>query len=478
MAFAGDGSLWVLEPTGRLRKFLNHQWATTVEITPLMLEPSVHGLLLRGDRNGGLWIVNYGVGVWHVSPDGTVYQLTREQGLPSLQIESLFEDREENIWLGTTQNGLMRLRKRIFHVVGGSGLPHDSANSICEGPAGTIWLGTPSGKVFSEHDGVWNPLELPASLNAVFGNATVCSDMAGRLWIGTVGHGVWLLEKGEIRQPFPSDMVNNVSRILYADRGGRMWFGSEFGLSCWQEGVVKKFTAQEVGNPCHVTGIVEDNHGSIWISTADGRLLRVSDGKIDTFAGPTIFGKAHFWCLACDLNGALWIGTLGGGLVRFFDGKFAAVSSKQGLPNDYVTQLLPDQDGCLWAASRGGIFRMSVKDLNGVIQGKQNLVPCELFSREDGLPAVEYTAGFQPACWQRRDGRLWFTTVEGVTWINPHELTKKSASTGNVHRERAGGWQSAARMQGNQPNLRGRPFAGIVGPQGTVHPLGTGPALY
>ena len=43
------------------------------------------------------------------------------------------------------------------------------------------------------------------------------------------------------------------------------------------------------------------------------------------------------------------------------------------------------------------------------------------------LPTLECSDGYQPACWRGPDGKLWFTTVRGVVWLNPDELTAKSS---------------------------------------------------
>jgi ligand-binding sensor domain-containing protein len=427
MTFTGDGGLWVLENNGRLRKWLDHRWVEAVEPNALEYKPSMGGFQLHGDRDGGLWAINYGVAVWHVLPDGKIQKLTEQGGLPSTKIKCWFQDKEGNIWMGTENSGLVRLRKRIFHVVQDSAVLADrNVCSVCESQAGAVWMGTSSGLMAHWHDGVMTPLDLSAVTKHPIFDVTVCGDAAGRLWIGTVRGGVLVMENGTLRRPFPSADIGTVARVLFADRQGRMWFGSEFGLTCWQNGSLIKFGADAVGSPCHVTGITEDAKGAIWISTATGHLLRYSEGKFQTFKSPGSFSKAHFWCLACDTNGTLWIGTLGGGLVRFHDGEFVRLGGEQGLPNEYISQLLDDGTGNLWAGSRGGIFRMDLQTLNAVADGKEPTIRCEVYDRGEGLPTVESSSGFQPGCWRSQDGRLWFTTIKGLVWVQPRDLVLNS----------------------------------------------------
>jgi ligand-binding sensor domain-containing protein len=427
MNFTGDGGLWVLENNGRLRKYLGNQWVVATPPGTLEFKLATRRFQLHGDRDGGLWVVSYDEAVWHVRPDGKVQKLTQQNGLPSTKIECWFQDKEGNIWMGTSSSGLVRLRKRMFHVVQDSAvLPDRIVRSVCEDRTGAVWMGTSSGLVTHWQGDVMTTLDLSAVAPPPIFDITVCSDAAGRLWIGTVQSGVLVRENGILRRPFPSQDVHTVARVLFADRQGRMWFGSEFGLECWQNGILRKFGAGEVGSPCHVTGIAEDSKGVIWISTATSHLLRFADGIFQTFKSPGSFSKAHFWCLTCDPHDLLWIGTLGGGLVRFHDGQFARISSEQGLPNDYVSQVLCDGRGNLWAGSRGGIFSMDLRTLNEVADEKPPAIRSEVYGRAEGLPTVECSSGFQPGCWRGQDDRLWFSTVKGVVWVQPKELDVNS----------------------------------------------------
>ena len=103
---------------------------------------------VTSDSSGCLWIGTRGEGLLRVSGIGenaTVRRYTRNDGLSSDFVQSIFEDTEQNIWVGT-QNGLNRLRRdRVLSLTQESGLISDTVTSIVAGGDGAVWLGTADG---------------------------------------------------------------------------------------------------------------------------------------------------------------------------------------------------------------------------------------------------------------------------------------------------------------------------------------------
>ena len=60
----------------------------------------------------------------------------------------------------------------------------------------------------------------------------------------------------------------------------------------------------------------------------------------------------HVTCLLEDRAGVLWVGTDGGGLNRFEDGRF---TRQQGVPSDQIWALAEDAQGGLWAGTTAGL---------------------------------------------------------------------------------------------------------------------------
>jgi streptogramin lyase len=446
LAFCPDGSLWV-RTDDKLRKCINRRWLA--EATPWdgQFPPSIRALRMFGDSLGGVWVIHYGQGLWHIDRQGHVSRVGEPQGLPNGFVESWCEDREGNFWAGLRDGGLACIRPRIFHVVWPpEGWKNKSMRSICEDADGAMWFGVAGPTVLRWFDGAFAGLTPPTEWSPGTETA-VLPDGPGRLWVGTVRNGLWLLENGVFKRPFPSGDINTVVRCLCRDRTGALWIGSEFGLSRWDQGGLKHFTLADGFSAAYVSSIAEDQAGDIWLGTAAGELRRWHLGKFESFYPPdslidpnfspadvkadqtplrgysgALFGRERFWSLHFDDDGVLWIGTLGGGLLRFKDGHFTRFTTHEGLPNEHVSQILEDDFGQLWLGTRAGISRVNKRELTNFAKGGNEPINFITYGRSDGLPTIECSGGIQPACWKSRDGRLWFSTAEGPVWVNPSAL--------------------------------------------------------
>jgi ligand-binding sensor domain-containing protein len=452
IAASRDGSIWV-QTDHELRKWRGQQWVARVENgwpegSPSAVLPASPfanpARNLLADSRGGLWVLHYGEGLWHVDAGGRVSQLLETQGLPNALVESWFEDREGNMWLGLNGGGLACVRPRTFHTTWLTE-EHLVNRSICEDSAGAMWFGTSQNTLLRWRDGAFTRFTPPAE-TAVGVDRVVFPGDPGKLWVGSVQDGVLLLENEKFSRPFPSADIGTVARVIYQDRAGRVWIGSEFGLFCWAQEKLRSFTAADGFPAAYVMAITEDAAGAIWIGTGIGELWRYQGGKFTNYRPPdtptdaaafaaaaaadpmkarnrgALTGGERFWALHADEEGVVWIGTLGGGLLRFQDGKFTRYTAREGLPNEHISQILEDGRGWLWLGTRGSIVRTRKSALTRFARGETHSVAFTTYGKFDGLPTAECYGGGQPACWRSRDGRLWFATVKGAVWTDPAEV--------------------------------------------------------
>ncbi len=199
-------------------------------------------------------------------------------------VQSLAEDRQGNLWLGTNL-GLWRLDHARSRPVRAH---HDPTHAAGIGDApvrclladrlGNLWVGSfryglyridPAGQVTRfRHD--------PADPGSLAQDQIIClaEDGAGNLWIGTDSRGLDLLRPGARDFVHVFDPRAGISSLidLHVDARGRLWLGTYSGLVQYDadRGVVAAFTSSD-GLPHNVvSAILEDDAGRLWLSTGRG----------------------------------------------------------------------------------------------------------------------------------------------------------------------------------------------------------------
>ncbi len=465
LASCPDGSLWVLE-RARLRKYRHGRWDVTAAPMDLLVGPNPAAPRLYGDGRGDLWAISEGRGLWHVEADGAVSKLTQETGLPSFSVTCWFEDAEGNIWVGTNGNGLARIRKSYFHVFGqNQGLPGTAVSSVCVTDEGDVLAGTVSGSFARLHNGRYTAVALPVMGGKPPTNVAVLPAVGGGAWVGSINQGLLRWKNGAFARMTSSR--DNI-RVLFGDSRGRLWGGGLVGAFYIEDGRMRRFSPGDRSLRPHAIGaIAEGGDGAIWIGTGPGDLWKYAGGAFTRFTPPAEWSSVRFSAVLPDRNGVVWIGTLGGGLLRFEAGRFTRCTRADGLPNDNISQLLDSEDGYLWAGTYGGIFRVAKDDLANFAQGRSENVPVQVYGRFDGLHALECSSGSQPACWRSADGRLYFSTAEGVVIVNPKEVPANKVPPRAIIEELL--------IDGKQVDMRRAADAAGVTPPG---PLEIGPGRH
>ncbi|MBC8095088.1 MAG: hypothetical protein H7Y43_04680 [Akkermansiaceae bacterium] len=419
-----DGSVWVLDGE-RFRKIAGREWvAEAQEWRGRLGWASSRGMGAHEDRLGGLWMNHYGNGLFHLTSDDRFERFTTLEGLPGDRVGAWFQSKDGSIWLGVDRGGLVRLRERRFQVIGqAEGLPARTALSVCEDRDGAVWIGTAGGGLCRWENGKLTrfPVGNNVSANFVF---SIFPRQNGGVWLSAAEGEDFYSFRGDQMQRAPWE-VHGVKSIL-EDRAGRVWIGNKSGLAWYSLVDRRLFGTNDGVSLSAVRALAEAPDGSIWAGADDGMLYRCEPDRLQAFRPHDLLGEQSIWSLLADKDGTIWAGTFRGGLLRFKDGKFARIALAQGLPADVISQILEDQQGRIWLGTHQGICTVSKSALNACADGKINRVDCVTYNRLDGLPTLECSDGYQPACWRAADGRLWFTTVRGMVSVRPGDLATNS----------------------------------------------------
>lgn len=378
---------------------------------------------------------------------------TKAQGLVDNSVNSLLEDRDGNLWVGTEAAGAMKISRDGFTTFReADGLSVTRINSIIEDDAGELCvlggvfrkgskpLNVFDGNRFSAHD-----FALPEGVETTWGwYQTVLQDHLGDWWINT-GKGAYRFAKAR-NSSLPGThpiaifstkegMPTNEIFRQHEDARGDVWFGTlgdgKPTLARWSRSDEKlhSYTPQVDGVPAAApTAFMDDAAGNLWIGFYDGTLVRYRDGRFTLFGTEHGIPRGLIRGLYLDRKQRLWIATTRGGVARVDDSaaehpRFAVLTTAEGLASDQVTCVTEDNWGRIYIGTGGGVDRLDVE--TGRIKH---------YSMADGLPDNFINVSFRD-----RQGRLWFGTLRGLARLVPREDSPPQTPPIMINRLRAGG---------------------------------------
>jgi PAS domain S-box-containing protein len=374
------------------------------------------------DSEGVLWVGTYGGGLNRFK-DGKFTSFTTKEGLSNDSVRVIYEDKDNTLWIGTYGGGLNRLKDgKFITYTTKEGLSQNYVMSVCEGREGSMWVGTAGGGIDRLKEGKFTiyTKKHGLSLDMVM---SVIEDRQQNLWIGTGGGGLSCLKNGKFTTFTTKDgLSHDFVRALYEGSDGSLWIGTHGGgLNRLKEGRFTSYTTREGLANDLVMAICEDKEGNLWVGTAGG-LSCLIGGKFSTYT--TKDGLSHNFVRAIykGMDGNLWIGTHGGGLNWLKSGKFITYSMRKGLYDDVIYQILEDKRGYLWMGCSKGVFCVSMRELQDFAEGKIKSITSIAYDKTDGMRGSECSSGTQPGAWRSRDGRLWFSTLNGVAMVDPKKI--------------------------------------------------------
>jgi signal transduction histidine kinase/ligand-binding sensor domain-containing protein len=357
--------------------------------------------LVQGEQGAGLIAITGTADrvLFQGSPGGMEqYRILGER--PPFTAEGLLRDHRGALWIGTVQDGLLRVQNgTVTQFSHDNGLTGDFVSTLFEDREGVIWVGTidgldrfrePAVSTISTKQGLSTPA------------ACVLAARDGSVWIGSqLGLNRWTQGRMTLYRATPTPrsvaareqktgsgraaplvivdpaLRDNEITSLYEDRRSRIWAGTlNGGVSWFEHGRFTSVRGVPVGI---VTAIFGDAHEGVWISYPAAGLFHVIDGRVvDTKPWPWSQQEhsPQISAVVPDSVGGLWVGFLKGGIAYFKDGQIKrSLSRKDGLGSDRIWNLYLDHQRTLWAATEGGLSRIS--DGRVTTLTTKNGLPCD-----------------------------------------------------------------------------------------------------
>jgi len=322
------------------------------------------------DSDDYLWISTYEKGILQIklSSDGKTIESLRffnkNSGLPGNNIQLVFQDMEENYWIGLFGDGLSLLNSIAFSFYS-PGLTPETNNIIYVNQVNDdYFLGTPTGYYLFDISN--NRVKSFTDLMQRTGKNEISSyfvDYDENIWIGTRGGGLFIKNaSGNLRQFYRSGDSGEDYIMDIAVDGKYIWMGTLNGVVILKRnnGSVKSKYNINNGLPHNSINQVFLNYeGNAAIATKTDRLylINAEQGIIpgNAVLYGTVMNEVSSFCQTKE--GDIWAATKGNGVFEFYGDSIRSFSRTEMLMSDYCYSILADSDNRIWIGHDRGFSR-------------------------------------------------------------------------------------------------------------------------
>jgi PAS domain S-box-containing protein len=346
------------------------------------------------------------------------------EGPSKSNVGPFVQDDQGFMWFGTP-HGLNRFDGYTFKV-----FTHDPKNArSISGPfihalfkdhTGTLWVGC--NEFLNKFDSATETFTR-YPVRSVF---DISQDATGTLWLSTPT-GLYALNptNGSIRHyshdpSDPTSLESNEIKSTGENKEGTFWVATSEGLDSFDRSTGKVTFHIPTYEASHPFSFYEDRFGVFWIYHVSGSPLAVFDRKTKTltrisFQDETSHDLAVSGVTGMleDQSGSLWLATNGAGLLQFdrehqrFFRYRNRLGDPESLAQNSVRSVFRDREGIIWA-SLGGF---------GITRFTSRALPFKRYRHDFGNPA-DRGEPFVGAIYEDRQGILWIGTHEALHRID------------------------------------------------------------
>ncbi len=454
-----QGGLYVYESSSENGAYRQRYFTDELELT------RINDIQQAGGQNA-FWVATEDLGLFRITPGENEIILTAVKGpydLTGENLQSVYEDRDGQIWLSTLHNGVIRLdapdasgQFAGFSVYNkDNGLSGNATKRVFQDLEGNIWIATYGeglallvGQAFTFfsfpdaefgndvkslliHNGQeifiggntglfttgpgWDrPLKRVSAMPE--DRITALHMYKDKLLIGTEQHGLYEMNPSTRRVSKINMQANSLGNSVNAIASDslRVYLATQDGIYVLDNQMQQEahYTTLEGLPHNNIEQVIVDGKQRLLFATRTNGIYQLTREGDAVNLYPTGKGEIRFRSIAEDGEGNLWAATDGDGVFFFSRDTFYHITDVSGLKSNYCYSLVAGNNQTMWVGHRLGVsrintanLRIGIYDLNIGITGDFN----------------------QNATYGDPAGRLYFGTTEGVMCYDP-ERDKNATS--------------------------------------------------
>lgn len=420
MAEHPDGAIWVADPHRGVFALTDAHGVVLPAVARNRLQfPGLFAHRIRFMRDGALWGSDYiAGGVFRVAqPTSSAPVLERYgpvQGLTSSTAGPLLEDHEGNLWAGTNL-GLNRFRHRALLPLAALLPGQTTAVAVF------ATVATPSAPVLLAVLRDERQLALTRTgiqaCNAA--RLSACCRCRPTPTAGCSATTACCACTQAARTPAPA--AGCAHRI--DPRVCRRCPGLALGVSrCQRPAALGRPSLAadcELAGPT-LFGLAAAPDGALWVGSVTGELSVLRGGQVQHYTannglsvGPiTAIWRSAALTLVAGESGLAMLGS---------DGRFQQVADQANPVLQGITGIARDRHDTFWLNGNRGVVQIGRQALLRSLRNGLVSPTLRLYDVMDGLPGVAQQATPVPTAIAAADGLLWFTTNQGLAWLDPEQ---------------------------------------------------------
>ncbi|MBS1507506.1 MAG: hypothetical protein JSS79_12745 [Bacteroidetes bacterium] len=326
------------------------------------------------DREGNLWIATSGNGLYKYN----VLDFTKCGSSKLGSVMAITKDKSHNLWIGSRY--LLRMKNgKVTHYTLNLGNPSD-VMAIKANQRNEVWVASFSG--LGQYDSLKDKFKWYTREHGLTSQYISCLDFdeRGNLWCGTIDGGLNYFDGKSFSKITVMEGLNNqrIHAILYFQKSKKLYASGEFGLDVVDHGRVEKIKLPELASTPIIT-------------------------------------------MSAFKDSLLLLGSSGSGILIFdpVSQRTKSISSKEGLPSNLIYFVAPDEQDFVWVGTEQGISRLR-------LDKSMDIAEIHNYGFDNGLSGVEtnqnaYFLGDEK----------YFGLVDGIYQFN--EVNMKSMYSYPVH---------------------------------------------
>jgi len=326
------------------------------------------------DQQGFIW-VGTRTGIFRF--DGLLFKKIDTSSVSDhIDVQSLFVDRKNNLWIGTKKNGLLLYSSNLLSQLASNEAGINSINEIIQGPNDKLWLATNKGLFNISDDAAQTKMMIRPELTSltqlqnkrISAIASIDSD---RLVI-THADIFYILD-------FKQDLMEKISinknitiHDLHIDTNKNLWLATSKQLLRYDLTSKKEMSVPLLADANRILSI-DQYQDDIWVATIDGGTYQIDINTLIThqYTYQKEFqhslSEKHIMTLYISKGGFLWLGGFSKGLNSLnlnslkFGFETDVVGSINCAKSSEIYSLEVDSMANIWLGSSYGLIKYNPK---------------------------------------------------------------------------------------------------------------------